>query len=379
MIKKIFNLIFIIMLLVISSCREAYLPPAIKSANNFLVVEGIINAGMDSTIFKLTRTKNLGDTTLEIPELFARVQIEAQSGAFYVLTGTGNGIYSSGPMPLNSAEMYRLTISTVSGGFYQSDLVQVKQTPAIDSLNWKLNKDVTIYVSSHDATNNTRYYRWDFMETWEYETFYDSNLGYDYGNDRIYFRDISQLLTRCWSSARSAGIFIGTSDNLTNDIISQIPLTTIPDGSDKIRTRYSILVKQYALTRPAFEYWQLLRKNSKELGSIFGNQPAEFTGNIRCLSNPEEPVIGFVSASTVTQKRIFIKNSELNTWNSPNLTSTCSPIIIPQDSTFYYLVNNPDYAPAYFLSGTPNPLAIAKRKCVDCTLSGGNTSKPSYW
>ena len=300
--KNLFILEFIFVSFTISSCREAYLPPAISTPNNFLVVEGFINAGPDSTIFKLTRTKNLGDTTIEIPELFASVSIEAKSGVRQILVPKGNGIYASGPLNINAGETYRLNISTSSGGLYQSEYVPVFQTPPIDSLTWKQDIDVSIYVSTHDATSNTRFYRWDFEETWEYLTFYDSNIGFDYANDSLYFLDSSKLLTRCWSSARSTDIAVGASDNLSQNIISQFPLTNILDGSGKISYRYSIRAKQYALSRPAFEYWQLLKKNGKDLGSIFGTQPAEISGNIQCINNPAEPVIGFVSASTVTEK-----------------------------------------------------------------------------
>ena len=162
------------------------------------------------------------------------------------------------------------------------------------------------------------------------------------------------------------------------DIVVQYPLTKIQNGSDKMSFRYSILVKQYALSKQAFEYWQLLKRNAKELGSIFGTQPAELIGNIKCTSNPAEPVIGFVSASSVAEKRIFIKNNELTNWDSRSTqTILCTPLFAPLDSISYYLQTNRDYAPAYFV--TNGPLAIAKKVCVDCTLRGGNTNKPTFW
>lgn len=376
--KKLLVCCTILGLQILSACREEYLPPVISAGNNFLVVEGIINTGQDSTIFKLSRTKNLSDTTFEIPELFAGVTIESKNGASYLLAHRGNGIYAAASLSLNPGEMYRLRISTNGGNLYQSDYVSVKQTPAIDSVTWKQDNDVTIYVNTHDPANNTRFYRWDFIETWEYHAYYDSNLGYDYVSNLIYFRDSSQLLTRCWSTAKSTDVFLGTTDNLSQDVITQFPLTRITNGSDKMSFRYSMLVKQYALNRPAFEYWQLLRKNAKELGSIFGTQPAELIGNIKCVTNPNEPVIGFISASSVTEKRIFIKNNELVNWDSRSTQNVlCKPKVVTPDSISYYLQADTAFAPAYFLTG--GPLAIAKNSCVDCTRRGGNTKKPSYW
>ena len=193
--KKIFLKICILLLLINDySCREEYLPPVISAGTNFLVVEGILNTGQDSTILKLSRTKNLNDTTFDIPELNASVTIEAKNGVNFLLTNKGKGIYAAPPISLNPAEMYRLRISTNSGGLYESEFVSIKPTPPIDSITWKQNTDVFLFLNTHDPANNTRFYRWDFIETWEYHAYYDSNLGYNYFTNLIYFRDSSQLL-----------------------------------------------------------------------------------------------------------------------------------------------------------------------------------------
>jgi hypothetical protein len=78
--------------------------------------------------------------------------------------------------------------------------------------------------------------------------------------------------------------------------------------------RYSILVKQYALTEDGYHYYQILKKNTESLGSIFDAQPSELTCNFHSLQDPTEIVIGFFSASSVVQKRIFIDKSQVN-WN----------------------------------------------------------------
>ncbi|MBC7849869.1 MAG: DUF4249 domain-containing protein, partial [Chitinophagaceae bacterium] len=344
-------------------CREEYLPPAIATKNNFLVVEGFINSGNDSTIIKLSRTKNLSDTTFEIPELNATVIIRGKSGSIFNLPHQGAGRYASAPLALNSTDEYQLKINTAGGSSYESDYVKVKQTPEIDSISWKQDRDATIFVSTHDATNSTRFYRWEFIETWEYHSYYDSNLGYDYVANQLFYLDSSQLRTVCFLSARSTDVYLSTSKNLSDDVIENFPLSEIPNGSDKIGVRYSILVKQYAMSQTAFQYWQQIRKNAKELGSIFGTQPAELIGNLHSITNPNEPVIGYMSASSVSEKRIFIRNNQLVNWSSrSSQDETCEPILTIPDSASYYLQNFRDLGPAYFITG--GGLAIAKKTCV---------------
>src|SRR5574343_255095 len=231
--------LYMLMLILLLGCRENYLPPAITNTNNYLVVDGMIRYGNDSTILKLTRTRNLGDTAIDAPELSARITIEGKNGSNYTLASLGRGLYGT-------------------------DYVPVMVTPEIDSIQWKQDSGVRFSVFTHDNINRTRYYRWEFEETWEYLTYFDTNLGFDYLTNQIFFRDSSQLLTRCWNSARSTDVLITTTANLAQDRVEDFQLQYINRGDDKMSTRYSILVKQYALTRESFEYWQLLRKNSKE-------------------------------------------------------------------------------------------------------------------
>lgn len=376
------RLVILIAIVFLLGCKEEYLPPTIGGSNNFLIVEGIINSGADSTIIKLNRTLSLNDTSSEIPETGAIVLVESKSGVKHSLTHLGRGRYGTGTLPLSLSENYRLKISTRGGGVYESDYVEIKQTPNIDSVGWNQDVDgnVDIRLYTKDITNKTRYYRWDFTEVWQYNAFYDSNLGYNYTTNQIFFRDSTQLTTQCFSEELSKDILLASTSNLTEDRVDSFSVQKIVNGSDKLSVRYSILVKQYALTPDAYKYWQLLRKNSRDLGTIFGTQPTELISNIKCISNPNEPVIGYVSASTVAQRRIFIRNPELVGWKSESTqTILCEPKIVASDSIAFYLQTQPDYGPAYFITANPPPLAIAKNECLDCTIRGGTTKRPSFW
>ncbi len=60
-----------------------------------------------------------------------------------------------------------------------------------------------------------------------------------------------------------------------------------------------------------------MKGNTENVGSIFGSQPNEITGNIHCVSNSSEPVIGYIGAGRSQHERIFISNSDMPSgWNS---------------------------------------------------------------
>jgi len=170
---------------------------------------------------------------------------------------------------------------------------------------------------------------------------------------------------------------IGSSAKLDEDVISHAPITAIPRHAEKIIARYSILVKQYALTKEAYEHWQILEKNKRQRGTIFDAQPAQLTENIHCITNPDEPVIGWVSASSIEEKRIFIRNSSVAPWGRGATGVACDVFFInPADAAIY--LNDPNNAPAYFVTG--GGLAITRPRCVDCRLNGeGEPVKPSFW
>jgi len=90
---------------------------------------------------------------------------------------------------------------------------------------------------------------------------------------------------------------------------------------------------------------------------------------------PDEPVIGYLSASSEQRKRIFIKNNELRDRKETTYSALCKETLVARDSAAYFLADG-SYLPAYCLSN--GPLAIASRACVDCRVGGGTTTKPSF-
>ena len=376
--KGLIIYVLFILLMLMQACKEPYFPDVVEAPNSFLVVDGMIKVGGDSTIIRLTRTRNLVDSNALIFENDAFVVLEGDRGGLYPFSRLGDGYYGTAPLQLNVAEKYSLKILTKDNKEYRSAFVPVKPTPQIDSVSWVRDTSITVRVSTHDPLGNSRFYRWEFEETWEYNSFYESILGFDYGTNLPYYLDPKDYLNRCWSTEKSSNILLANTNNQVDDIVENLPVTTIVQGSDKASVRYSILVSQYALTKEAFEYWQLLRKNTNELGSVFGNQPAELISNIKCVGNPDEPVVGFVSISSVQQKRLFIRRGELSGWYPDySLQELCEPKIVGPDSLSYYLQRNRNLMQAYNITG--GGTAIADKRCVDCRIKGGKTKMPSFW
>lgn len=365
-------------------CKKPYTPPAIVGPNNYLVVDGVINTGANSvTIINVNRTRNLNDTvTSGIPELGAQVSIVSSDGTSYPLTDPGNnGLYTSSALTLNPNAQYKILITTSDNRKYGSDLVSTKTTPPIDSIHYEQPDNFTLYLTTHDPSNNTHYYRWDYIQTWEHDSRYQTPWEIRHGQIWAKEPDSGSVQTdRCWTTTLSTDILLGNTTALNQDFVDRMPIIKIVNNDLRLDIVYSILVRQYALTQPAYNYWQLIQKTSQQLGTLFDLQPTQLTGNIYCLSNPDEPVIGYLSASSIQQSRLTLQNSDLDSWPHYIYYSGCPIDYMARDPNNYKTYTYPDtsYAPYYFISNG-GPLVVAPKRCLDCRRQGGSNVKPSYW
>jgi Domain of unknown function (DUF4249) len=362
------------------ACIKNYSPEATTINYRYLVVNGqIINSADSPTVITLSRTVMLSDSNFNaLPETGAVVSVQSSSGESFPLVETASGVYQSVPLLLDYSKQYRINIRTKNGENYFSDYVPVVQTPAIDSITWQQDNDVIIYANTHGSVTDTRYYRWDYTETWQYTAPYNRTIADT--NGILYYVDSTTQTFNCWRSDQSTNIVVASTAALSNNVVAEQPLTTILQNDEKMSVRYSILVKQYGLTQDAYQYLSVLQKNTEALGSIFDAQPTQLAGNIHCASNPGETVLGYISACSVSQHRIFIDINQLQNWNYVYNGEDCGLKHIPQNSTNFLIYTYPDtsYAPYYFISSPPG-IELAKRPCVDCTTQGGTTLKPSYW
>lgn len=296
-------------------CKRAYSPPAINANINYLVVEGVVDAGADSTDIKLSRTVKISSRNGSIPERGAIVTVESDQNTSYPLIEAANGNYVSAGLNLDNTHKYRLDIKTTDGKEYMSDFVQVVNSPPIDSINIVINPNTgfNVYANTHDPKNNTHYYRWTYQETWIIHSYYYSQ--YASNGDTVLPRDqVNNSIYRCWQSDTSSSITLGSSAKLSQDVIVNNPLVFVSDTAQKITEGYSVKVTQYALTSDAYNFWTELKKNTEQIGTIFDAQPSELSGNIHCITDPSIPVVGYLSVGGTQSKRVFLLQRQMPAW-----------------------------------------------------------------
>jgi hypothetical protein len=88
-------------------------------------------------------------------------------------------------------------------------------------------------------------------------------------------------------------------------------------------------------------------------------------------------VIGYISAGTVQQKRIWIASYQLPVYWLYEITCPAPDIVV---------TNTPDSLRYFFGGGAYIPISAGaagyfanSSTCLDCTLLGGSNQKPSIW
>jgi hypothetical protein len=398
------RIVFVFVVLFFCTCKTPYTPAPITANSNYLVVEGLINI-TDSTFINLSRTVNVSAKTTVKPELKATVTIESNAGGSYPLKEVGNGVYAAAPLNLNPAIQYRLRIKTSNGNTYASDFSQTNITPPIDSvITDKQHDGIHIGVNTHNAQGTTRYYRWDYVETWQFATYYQSNY-VSTGPAGLTVAPRTNDITHCWGNNISSNIILASTTGLSQDLLLNSPITYVPSNSEKLSIRYSILIRQYALTKEGYDYWTLLKKNTEQLGTIFDSQPSASIGNIHNVNNASEVVIGYINAGTVSQTRIYIDRTAMPISyvgdyvnSSPYNQYTCQldTVKVAQRDKSGSIVAYPEqelFNTGYPLHELQIPIDLVETVnlvtlsgshsgtspiCADCTLRGTNV-KPAFW
>ena len=368
----------IVIMILFAHCKQIYDPKVEAKNIKLLVVEGYLNSGPGPTVIHLSRTIDLQDTLKLDPELGAQVNVEGDNGSNFTLTESAGGEYSMAQITFDNNAKYRVHIRTIEGKEYVSDFASVKHTPPIDSITWQReNSGLRLYVNAHDPQNAAKYYEWKYGETWEFHSAFYSSLKYIWDSSlhtiRLAFRNPNQTadttIYKCWKTLNTTSIILGSTEKLTDDI-AYLPVQYIEPHSEKLSVLYSLNLRQYAISHEKYLFLQKMKKNTEQLGTIFDPQPSELLGNIHCLTDPTEVVIGFVEVTQEQTKRIFIYNSQVNGWN---YNPGCFLVKIDTDSTGQFGF---DLTPTNLISS--KSFYASAPQCVDCTI-GRTNQKPPFW
>ena len=358
----------------------------------FLVVEGDILIG-DYTKVRLSRSLALSGEA-KPNWVSGTCYVEASDGTRY-----GNGASVIDTRSADPSLEYRLVIET-GGRNYVSDWAPVLQTPPIDSLAYTISDDrttMTVDVSLH-GEGGGKYYRWTAEETWEYHAPFQASHYYvpsgSVVDGEVLRRDTVLQFKNgensyyCWNSGAVNNVMIASTVELSEDKLVRHPLYEMDCYDQRISYIYSVLLRQESISEIAYRYWTMLDKNSTDVGGLFSPEPYEMRGNVSCVEDPSEMVLGYVSVSAPASTRYYIDAYKLIFPKVRRSDYDYEPVYVQKKDwkSFYrkgyevYMLHTEEGAGTGRETEEDYEFDWLPQRCVKCWLwGGGSKQKPEWW
>jgi hypothetical protein len=298
-------------LLALAGCIDEFVPAGTPQQRGLLVVDGTITNGR--SVFTLSRSVGISEELSgEVMISDATVVIETDDGNTIPAYPAGEGKYVAQTGELDANRQYRLSFTT-GGEHYQSEYLTPIFTAEIDSLYPVKEGEgapVVICLSTHDAQDNSKYYRWLYRETWEVKAELYANARWANTNrDSVIYHSLqtSENTYYCWGRDSSKTLILGDAGKLSQNVITGQKMVTIPSDHDKLSILYHIEAEQRQIREAAYRYFLEMQRNVERTGSIFSPiLTAGMRGNVRCTDDPDRMIIGYVEVSSTTHKDRYV-------------------------------------------------------------------------
>ncbi len=314
------SILFMLLAFVFNSCTETY-PLLTNTFEEDLVVEATITNELKTQEIKISKTSKFENTTTTA-ETGAVVYITDNASNRYNFAEQSGTYISESEFQAVPGREYRLNIKTSNGKSYQSTVETMSPINPINDLNIAVEtKDtitgVSIKVNSYDPKNSSKYYRFEYEETykiitphWSFNTAVVIPAKNAESNPQINLIPNSLNTRICYGSKKSTDIILTTTAELAEDRLN-FPIRFISNKNYIISYRYSILVRQYIENLAAYSFYETLNKMSGSESVLSPKQPGFLNGNLKSVSNPNEKVIGFFDVASVSSKRVYFNYLDL--------------------------------------------------------------------
>ena len=382
-----------------AACIYPFTPDLEDAPEGVLTVDGNISIGDVSTVRLGTLISMRGDyysdNDMAIRDLRnAKVWVEDDAGGTYPGVSYNNfdPMYADFYMVFNPVfsistenapadRNYRLCIEAL-GGFYTSDWSKPSSAPVIRSIDFycaEEDNEVTVTVSVDGGDDDTGYLQLSFDETWRFHADYTLSYNVDPETMAItqgYVPSYDRYW--CWATSDNQRIYPVDYSGMEGGLTAW-PLWRFARTDNRNHQRYCIRVKAKSLTQESYRFLKALEDNTNGGDNLFTPNPGEIAGNLRCESDPERTVLGYVTFGRVSWKRAFL-DSRYQKFRRPNNRDLL--FLVEKDYRDFYdrgylpLVENTNENRDPELEG---PYGWGAPRCYDCVAAGGTKTKPDFW
>ena len=372
-----------------TGCVERYYPSEDDLITGTLVINAHFTDQPGEQVIEISRSVGLTNPSFH-PVSGSFAEVIREDGEYREFHEYKPGYYSShlDESFLQTGMSFMIHVSTPDGNEYESDFDKLRPVPRIDSIYYLV--EHSSYASEADSIGGIRFYidftyddeayeyiRWEVTETYEFHNPAMEAFVLFPGLALQRLPDTSNYRV-CYITNELHTIHSMSLAYLDFGIYIKKPFSFVPNiqQEQKLKHKYSLLIKQFSVGEAAFHYWNELKKTSQEQGWLFDRQPALLNSNIHNINDEEEDMLGFFSMSGVAELRGFAVKPEgldmsLYEWY-------CFPIPKGPGGP-----RGDETLPVYFaramMDGEPS-FARVNKHCVDCRAYRHSTHiKPYFW
>lgn len=319
------------LLVCLSTCVSTF-DPTLNPNAVLLVVEGTLTDQPVAQAITLSRSTSSKDSSNRTPVSKAQVQVIVNGMTTLTFAETQPGRYESRPDQFRGrvGDRYRLRFQTAEGIRYESSEETMVAVPPIQRVydQYNANGPATIaselaapsndvFVDFQDPVGERNFYLWrtrlyeqqEWCESCQQGRYFLADIGpIGTGPIQVIGCVLDPTLGKynffdyvcrgpCWD------IFYSTRVNVFADVyangrqqigrlVAQVPI---------VQKESALLdVEQLSLTVGAYRYYKLFEEQTQNTGTLVDTPPAPTVGNVHNLSDPNENVVGYFTASSVS-------------------------------------------------------------------------------
>jgi Domain of unknown function (DUF4249) len=323
--SKLYNFLstslIVISLFIISSCVEEYTnSPNLKA--EVLIVDGLITNQLEADTIEVSYSKGKGASGEITPVKNCKMTVISDDGKSFDLKEDLPGKYYTPSNLLRQiGKSYQLKMTTPDGENYVSNFEKMSAVTTIakvydvfdpkailrkDGKSYRLGNKVYIDFQDPIDEANNYLFRYKYYEQIAFCKTCGGGVLLGDGVTCIpksplkFYRYDYLCSGYCWDIIYENSINV-FSDIFTNgktikgQLVASIPWVNY--------TGALIEIKQYSISSEGYRFYNLLALQGNKTGSLTDTPPSPIVGNIRNIKNPEETVVGFFGASSVSSVR----------------------------------------------------------------------------
>ncbi|MBI3220604.1 MAG: DUF4249 domain-containing protein [Bacteroidetes bacterium] len=329
-----------IVLFVASACVER-VELGVPPPQSLMVIEGMITTDAPPYTVKVSRGFALdADTVPFNPVKNLTIQLfDDQGNSENFVEKTPGEYISSGSIQGQIGHSYHIKVQTPDGKIFESDPDLLKPVGYVTDIRFEYERrtkqgkyfeeqvDVfNVFVDSDAGSGTDNYVRWRLTGTYKIDTYPQYYMrwtppytpymdpwpcsGYRVGpgpigsgGTLIKFDECS--CCTCWAKQYEQMPQLSDVQLVVNNQFKNVKVGEVPITNMTFANKYLVEMEQLSLSKNAFEFYKLVRKQKEEASTLFQPPPGIIVGNVFAKNNSDF-VVGMFGASSISKKSIFI-------------------------------------------------------------------------